>query len=521
MYMVQKSCQRYKTTLALECNIIKSASIANEMKPIVLPQSWTLRQQLTILSVLFLSLSGAALLLVVQLFQNLEGAVVARNQRTLAFANTRLIKLFWELQLGQTPKSSKQQDLQLEELSNESLTTFPRVEGGFYLLQQDRLLGYAFPTHGGPIPKKDIPSVERSTILQLTRRATSQGLPQELIRRSGLDILVLRADPLPLWGAVWTMKRMPRLEDGDQKVLSLLVVLGNLVVGVWTFYIALQLQWGVQRLQGSIKVMENDKTTLIPPLPAEMGVLGSAINTMQCRRQELEQRLHRVERLASLGHLVAGVAHEVRNPLASMRLNLQYTERQLQNLGVTTLPTASLLEQVDRLEHLVQRLLYFDQNQQQEEMVRTSLEAIAIESVSLLRLSAEEQGVALVYHEPAKALPEILLRRRELGQVMVNLILNAIQASPVGESVEVGVEQQDDLVIWVKDSGSGLLPEERERIFEPFYSTKPEGTGLGLAISHEIVTRHGGYISLISGAGCTVFSVCLPTWSQESGDRSV
>jgi len=165
--------------------------------------------------------------------------------------------------------------------------------------------------------------------------------------------------------------------------------------------------------------------------------------------------------------------------------------------------------------------LYFDQNQPLEEMVRTSLEAIAFESVSLLRLSAEEQGVALVYHEPAKALPQILLRRRELGQVMVNLILNAIQASPVGESVEVGVEQQDDLVIWVKDSGSGLLPEEREQIFEPFYSTKPEGTGLGLAISHEIVTRHGGYISLISQPGCTVFSVCLPTWSQESGDRSV
>ncbi|MDF5724283.1 MAG: ATP-binding protein [Rhizonema sp. PD37] len=491
------------------------------MKPFVFHQSWTLRQQLTILSVLFLGLSGAALLLVVQLFQSLEGVVVARNQKTLTFANTRLIKLFWELQLGQTPKSSKQPDTRLEELSNEALTVFPRVEGGFYLLQQDRLLGYAFPSHGGPMPKKDIPAAERSTILQLTRRATSQGLPQELILRPGFDILVLRADPLPLWGAVWTMKRMPRIEDSDQKVLSVLIVFGNLLVGAWTFYIALQLHRGVQRLQESIKVMEYSQTSLIPPLPAEMGLLGSAINTMQCRRQELEQRLHRVERLASLGHLVAGVAHEVRNPLASMRLNLQYTERQLHNLGVTTLPTASLIEQVDRLEHLVQRLLYFDQNQSGEEMVRTSLEAIAFESVSLLRLSAEEQGVALIYHEPAQALPQILLRRRELGQVMVNLILNAIQASPTGEKVEVGVEQQDDLVTWVKDSGSGLSPEERKRIFEPFYSTKPEGTGLGLAISHEIVTRHGGYISLTSQPGCTIFSVYLPIRTQESGDTRV
>ena len=480
------------------------------MQPIVLTQRWTLRRQLTILSILFLGLSGAALWLVVQLFQSLEGAVVARNQRELAFANTRLIKLFWESNLGQIPKPGEQSSKPLAELSNEVLTAFPRVEGGFYLLQQDQLLGYAYPTHGGPVPKKDIPPVERDTILQLTRRATSQGLPQELVLHPGLDILIMRADPLPLWGAVWTMKRMPHLEDSNQKVLSVFVVLGILVVGVWTFYIALQLQWGVQRLQQSIKAMEEDKASLIPPLPAEMGLLGTAINSMQYRRQELEQRLHRVERLASLGQLVAGVAHEVRNPLASMRLNLQYTERQLKKQGITTLPIASLLEQVDRLEMLVRRLLYFDQNQQ-EEMVISSLEAIASESVSLLRLKAEEQGVTLFYRSAAEPLPQVPLRHRELGQVMVNLILNAIQASPPESEVEVGVSQEQDyLVTWVKDTGAGLAPEERDRIFDPFYSTKPQGTGLGLAISHEIVTRHRGHIDLKSQPGCTVFSVYLP-----------
>ncbi len=449
--------------------------------------------------------------LVIQLFQSLEGAVVARNQRELAFANTRLIKQFWESNLGQTEKQSGQWNNQLQELSTETLAAFPRVEGGFYLLQNDQLLGYAFPTHGGPVPKKDIPPTERGTILQLTRQATSQGLPRELVLRPGLDVLVLRADPLPLWGAVWTMKRMPRTEDSNQKGLSVLVVLGNLVVGVWTFYIALQLQWGVQQLQQSIKAMEEDRTDQIPPLPAEMGILGEAINTMQCRRQELEQRLDRIERLASLGQLVAGVAHEVRNPLASMRLNLQYTERQLQKQGIATLPIVSLVEQVDRLEHLVRRLLYFDQNQHQEDLVTASLEAIAEESVSLLRLSAQEKGVLLVYQGSAKPLPQVLLRPLELGQVMVNLILNAIQASPEKGQVEVGVDQKlGYLIAWVEDQGQGLPPEDRERIFDPFYSTKPEGTGLGLSISHEIVTRHGGHIELESQSGRTRFSVYLP-----------
>jgi signal transduction histidine kinase len=446
----------------------------------------------------------------VQVFQSREGAVIARSQGKLASADALLVKQFRESDFDPTKRSRQPWDDQLRQISTETLTAFPRVEGGFYLLQKDQLLGYAYPTHGGSVPKQDVPLTEESTILELVRRATSQGLPQEEVLHPGLDILVLRADPLPFWGAVWTMNRIPMSGDTNQRILSSLVVLVNLGVGGWTFYIALQLQRGVQRLQQSIKAIEEDKAEQIPPLPAEMGRIGEAINIMQRHRQELEQRLRRRSRLASLGQLVAGVAHEVRNPLASMRLNLQYTERQLRQ-GMTTVPMASLLEQIDRLEQLVRRLLYFDQNQWQEDLVPASLEAIAEESVSLLRLKAEEQSVTLAYRTNALPLPIVPLRRQEVGQVMVNLILNAIQASPEGCQVEVGIDlQQDYLVAWVEDQGPGLTPEERERVFDPFYSTKPDGTGLGLAISHEIVTRHGGFITLKSQPGCTRFSVFLP-----------
>ena len=479
------------------------------MKPVVFSRHWTLRRQLTIVTVLFLTLGGVALWLVAQVFQNREGVVIARSQGELASADALLIKQFRE-SYSEPRMPHEQWDAELRGLSTKALAASPGVEGGFYLLEKDQLLGYAYPTHGGPGPKKHIPPIEQATILQLSRRATNQSLPQESAIRPGKDILVLRADPLPPWGAVWTMKRMHHLEDTHQKVLSILVVLVNLVVGGWTFYIALQLQQGVQRLQQSIKAIEEDKAGQIPPLPAEMGRIGEAINNMQRHRQKLEERLRLSSRLASQGQLIAGVAHEVRNPLASMRLNLQYTERQLQQQGIT-MPIASLLEQVDRLEHLVHRLLYFDQNQQQEDLVHASLEAIVEESVSLLRLKAEEQGVSLVYQVPDSPLPQVPLRHQELGQVMVNLILNGIQASPKGGQVEVGVgARQEYLVAWVEDQGPGLPLEERERVFDPFYSTKPDGTGLGLAISREIVTRHGGRISLESTPGCTRFNVYLP-----------
>lgn len=481
------------------------------MKPIEFPRRWTLQQQLTILIVFFLCLGGAGLWLLAELLHSREGAVTDRTQAELARADARLIKEFSEANIRQVQTPSKKWDDQLWQLSSEALASFSRVEGGFYLFEFDQLLGYAYPTHGGPVPKRDIPPAERGTILELARRAIWQGLPQERVLHPGLDIVVLRADPLPGWGAVWTMKRIQKPGDARPKILTTLVILMVLIVVAWTVYITLQLRQGVQQLQQGIKAIEEGNAEYIPPLPAEMGLVGSAINTMHQRRQELEQRLRRVDRLASLGQLVAGVAHEVRNPLASMQLNLQYAARQLQKQESTNLPIPSMIEQLDRLESLVRRLLYFDKTQQEEELAPTSLEAIAEESVSLLRLRSEQQGINLVYLSPFKPLPVVPLRRRGLGQVMVNLILNAIQVSPTDGQVEVGVEQRENyLVAWVEDQGSGISSENRERIFDPFFSTKPEVTGLGLSISHEIVTQHGGYIDLKSRPGCTRFSVYLP-----------
>lgn len=111
------------------------------MKAIVFFRRWTLQQQLTILIVLFLCLGGSSLWLLTELFQSREGAIIARTQGELARADARLIKKFWEANLRQSQIPSVQWDEQLWELSTEALADFARVEGGFYLLQANRLLG--------------------------------------------------------------------------------------------------------------------------------------------------------------------------------------------------------------------------------------------------------------------------------------------------------------------------------------------------------------------------------------------
>ncbi|MBF2067104.1 MAG: two-component sensor histidine kinase [Calothrix sp. C42_A2020_038] len=469
-----------------------------------------LQRQLTLLLSLFVVLGGAAMMLLAEVYDRRESTLVARTQAELSQANALLIYEFLESDLAQRKEFSLQQDDTLWERSSRALATFPRVEGGFYLQQADLLLGYAFPTHGGKVPKRDVPPTERDIIIDLVRQTTIQRIPQEKILHPGIDTVILRAEPLPLRGAVWTMKRVPQPQDNQSKLFTLPLVWLVLVAVAWTLLILVQLRHGVKSLQLGIKEIEEGRAEEIVPLAMEMGQVGAAINSMHRRRRELENRLQRVERLASLGQLVAGVAHEVRNPLASLRLNLEYLARQAKRQG-NSFSTEHLIEQIDRLEALVRRLLYFDKNQHEEDWVMESLETIVKEAVSLLHLEAKKQGIELIYQPPTQPLPLAPLRYRSLSQMMVNLILNAIQASKNNQCVIVSAEAQENyLVAWVQDGGEGVPTEIRERIFDPFFSTKSDGTGLGLSISHEIVVQHGGYIDLVSRPGCTRFSAYIP-----------
>ncbi|WP_448600313.1 two-component system sensor histidine kinase NtrB [Thermoleptolyngbya sp.] len=484
------------------------------MKPqidwtVLFPQL-TLQRQLTLLLVVFVGLGGAAMALLAEVYHRRESTLVARTQAELSQANALLIQKFLESDLVNAQTFGKPEDDILWQRSSSALADFPRVEGGFYLHQIDQLLGYAFPTHGGKVPKRDVPPTERGIILDLVQRTAALRVPQEKVLHAGIDTVILRAEPLPFRGAVWTMKRIPQPQDYQSRWLTLLLVCLMLVAVAWTLLILVQLRYGVQSLQRGIKEIEEGRADEIVPLTMEIGQVGAAITSMHQRRRELENRLQRVERLASLGQLVAGVAHEVRNPLASLRLNLEYLARQSQRQG-HSLSIDHLTEQIDRLEALVQRLLYFDKRQQDEEWVLESLEKIVQEAVALLRLEAQQQGIELVYQPPGRSLPLIPLRRRSLNQMLVNLILNAIQASQAGQTIWTGVEEERDyLVAWVQDAGKGVPPEMKEQIFNPFVSTKPDGTGLGLSISHEIVVQHGGYIDLQSRLGCTRFSAYLP-----------
>jgi signal transduction histidine kinase len=227
------------------------------------------------------------------------------------------------------------------------------------------------------------------------------------------------------------------------------------------------------------------------------------------------------EKMAMMGTFASGLAHEVRNPLNSMGLQLSLLERRTAAAGADTREIVGIIRaEIKRLEALVNDFLLLARTSRMS-FHRADLSALADEVVRLLAPEAEAAGVRLELQHRGAALPEVLMDAEKMKQVVINLVRNAIEAMPGGGSVVVATQLRGERAcLRVTDTGPGL-PEEID-VFQLFVSTKPGGTGLGLSIAQQIVLDHGGDIQAESRKQeGTVFTVCLPlsgdTKAEEEG----
>jgi len=218
------------------------------------------------------------------------------------------------------------------------------------------------------------------------------------------------------------------------------------------------------------------------------------------KRKRLEASLRQSEMMSLLGSLVAGVAHEVRNPLFGISSILDAFETRFSDRTEYLRYTNVLRDEIGRLTVLMEELLEYGKPVQGE-LRLSSLDEVIGKSVRACMPAAQVANVTLQSRFPS-SLARVLIDRRRLSKVFVNLIENAIQHSPAGSTVTVeGQETFEAGRLWVdclvRDSGSGILSQDVTRIFEPFFSKRRGGTGLGLAIAHRIMEEHGG--KLIAG----------------------
>jgi two-component system, NtrC family, sensor kinase len=227
-------------------------------------------------------------------------------------------------------------------------------------------------------------------------------------------------------------------------------------------------------------------------------------------QRERFRRMSRADRLATIGELAAGAAHEIRNPLTAIRSSLQYLESK-QTDETSRRLVSSALSETARINEIVSALMAFSRP---TEIVREKLELLPTleESLDLIAFQARTQKVEIRRVFPEAPL-SMLGDKSQLKQLFLNLLLNAVQAMPSGGilTVEALRKEGPKAVVTVADTGEGILEENLDRIFDPFFTTKKGGTGLGLSICYNIVKSHGGDIEVKSRAGQgTTILVSLP-----------
>jgi len=224
----------------------------------------------------------------------------------------------------------------------------------------------------------------------------------------------------------------------------------------------------------------------------------------------LTEQLIRADRLAALGELTAGVAHEVRNPLGIIRASVQLMEDSECDRQRVTSAAQVIKQEIDRLDRVIKALLDFGRPAaptMRPVAVEQVLEDVALFSTTF----AKRSHVKLVHHYAA-GVPDVMGDPEQLKQVFVNLISNAVQAMPGGGTLSVTTGHENGFVfVAFRDTGGGIPADVLSKVFDPFVSMRDDGTGLGLTIVHRIVDDHSGHMEVTSEPGeGTTFTVWLP-----------
>ena len=227
------------------------------------------------------------------------------------------------------------------------------------------------------------------------------------------------------------------------------------------------------------------------------------------------------ERMAYIGQITTSLSHEIRNPLSAIKMNLQILNKNPQIKGNDQRRIDISAREVNRLERILEEVLDFAKPLQIK-MGRVEINAIVMASLDLLDMKFAEAGMDIDTRLDSN-LPTIQADEEKLGQAVINILLNALEASSYGSKIEIqttsGSRNAGEVEILIADEGHGISRQHASEIFKPFFTTKSSGTGLGLSNAHRIIDAHGGRID-VDNRQCTgaFFKITLPV-NRNRGNR--
>jgi signal transduction histidine kinase len=313
-----------------------------------------------------------------------------------------------------------------------------------------------------------------------------------------------------------------RLRD-IQKVLFLISIGGFLLGIAGAAFLARRITRPIHRLvEGTVRIAKGDFTqAIVDTSRDEVGDLARSFNEMTSqlvhareRMEDANRRLIQHEKLASIGRMAATIAHEIRNPLTSVKLNIQKVAEEERFAETVKAHLGLSLEGIDQIERFIKELLNFTRVQELS-LERWPVAQIVEESLKMIRETLDQKKIAV---ETAcdPGLPSILADADKLRQVFLNVLRNAHEVLGSGGKIGITCDTVDEggrrmVRVRISDNGPGIAEKDRPNIFEPFYTTKPSGFGLGLANARKIVEQHNGTIAVGKKRGRgSAFVILIP-----------
>ncbi len=335
------------------------------------------------------------------------------------------------------------------------------------------------------------------------------------------DVVVIGVRRVAADGSAWALTRAPTLPAETELRWKLdlgVLSAATLLLVVVTVSAMLALAGGVRGLESGLrKLQQNLRAPLTDPRTSEFAQLTAGLREMalhlaeaQERERGLMQDLSHRDRLSALGRVVAGVAHEIRNPLAGVKLKLDVLDRSRDTAPGVRADVRSCLEEIGRLDRIVQSFLVVARKSKRQVMP-VALGPLVDERIRLLQAIATARAVEIHRDGDATALGD----RDELARSFDNLLRNAVEASPPNRAVMARLSTAGDAVhVSIIDHGDGVPDDRRAELFEPFVTSKADGMGLGLWLSRSLLEADGGSLVYERVAGTTVFRVSLPVGSN-------
>ena len=407
---------------------------------------------------------------------------------------------------------SKKIDLLLSELVNKYIKDAYGVEGGVYLRELDDFMGYAYPTSPPPIPVYGPPprsyNIIRDQALQSVEKDSS------LIWVHAFDpaIFPLATNPIRIEGfpvgSVWVRTHIERdlpLVKFKRviNIVTVISLIGFTVMAMFSFF----LRNGIKNIKSELRNTSDNLEYRLKKRGGWFGFIPASINNMldliekdNKKRKKLEKKLQQKEKLASLGTMVAGVAHEVKTPLAAIKTRVQMWQREVDNnaeLGKNISPESldMVISEIDRLSNLVKRLVIFS-SPIIKNLIATNLTKLIEEVIGFFDLKSINKNIYIKI-KSEKHLPSALIDVNSFKQVIINIITNSIESIEHSGNIQIQLKndlKNKNIIIEIIDDGNGIQDDLLDKIFDPFFTLKEKGTGLGLTISHEIMSAHNGSI---------------------------